>query len=91
MKLKNFLFAAILLFLTLPSFAQQLDNLHSSDVIRSSVNGVTFRMIPVEGGTFTMGATPEQDSPHDDEKPAHEVSLSSFCIGETEVTRAAVP
>ena len=54
-----------------------------------TVNGVTFNMVFVEGGTFTMGATPEQGSDaHDKEKPAHDVTLSSYCIGETEVTQA---
>lgn len=53
------------------------------------VNGVKFKMIYVEGGTFQMGATPEQDSyAHVDEKPVHSVTLSDFCIGETEVTQA---
>ncbi|MDD6784288.1 MAG: formylglycine-generating enzyme family protein [Prevotellaceae bacterium] len=51
-------------------------------------NGVEFYMIPVEGGTFTMGATPEQEKPYSDEKPAHQVTLSSYYIGETEVTQA---
>ena len=54
-----------------------------------TVNGVSFKMVGVEGGTFTMGATAEQGSDaYDDEKPAHEVTLSSFSIGETEVTQA---
>ena len=53
-----------------------------------TVNGVTFKMIPVEGGTFTMGATPEQQNPYSDEEPAHQVTLSSYAIGETEVTQA---
>ena len=45
-------------------------------------------MIPVEGGTFTMGATSEMTDPRDDEKPTHQVTLSSYYIGETEVTQA---
>ena len=54
-----------------------------------TVNGVTFRMLPVEGGTFTMGATAEQGSDaYDDEKPTHSVTLSSYYMGETEVTQA---
>ena len=51
-------------------------------------NGVSFTMIPVEGGTFTMGATSEMTEPFDDEKPTHQVTLSSYYIGETEVTQA---
>ena len=54
-----------------------------------TVNGVTFSMSFVGGGTFTMGATLEQgDDVRDDEKPAHRVTLSDFYIGETEVTQA---
>ena len=54
-----------------------------------TVGGVTFKMIAVEGGTFTMGATNEQgDDAWDSEKPIHSVTLSSYSIGETEVTQA---
>ena len=53
-----------------------------------TVNGVSFKMIRIEGGTFTMGATSEQGSDFDSsEKPTHQVTLSSFSIGETEVTQ----
>jgi formylglycine-generating enzyme required for sulfatase activity len=53
-----------------------------------TVNGVSFKMIRVDGGTFTMGATSEQgDDAGDCEKPAHQVTLSSYYIGETEVTQ----
>ena len=52
-----------------------------------TVNGVTFKMIYVEGGTFTMGATFEQTSAYENEKPAHRVTLSSYYIGEFEVTQ----
>ncbi len=53
-----------------------------------TVNGVSFTMVAVEGGTFTMGATPEQgDDAYSDEKPAHQVTLSSYHIGQTEVTQ----
>ena len=51
-------------------------------------NGVSFEMIAVEGGTFTMGATEEQGSDaYDDESPTHQVTLSSYMIGKTEVTQ----
>lgn len=53
-----------------------------------TVNGVSFNMIKVLGGTFTMGATVEQGSDADsDEKPTHQVTLSDYYIGETEVTQ----
>lgn len=54
-----------------------------------TANGVSFKMIRVDGGTFTMGATSEQGSDADDrEKPAHQVTLSTYYIGETQVTQA---
>ena len=70
-----------------------------------TVNGVSFDMIKVEGGTFWMGAhckkirkglfhsepdtsTPNfDDQAQDIESPVHKVSLSSYYIGETQVTQ----
>lgn len=53
-----------------------------------TVNGVSFTMVAVEGGTFQMGATSEQGSDaYSDEKPVHSVTLSDYYIGETEVTQ----
>lgn len=52
------------------------------------VGNASFKMIYVEGGTFSMGATSEQESDANyDEKPAHSVFLDSYYIGETEVTQ----
>ncbi|MBO7477227.1 MAG: formylglycine-generating enzyme family protein [Salinivirgaceae bacterium] len=52
------------------------------------VNGVKFKMIAVEGGSFMMGATPGQgDDARENEKPAHKVIVDDFLIGETEVTQ----
>ena len=51
------------------------------------VGDVFFRMLPVEGGSFMMGATQEHEKlAKDDEKPVHKVTLDSFMIGEFEVT-----
>ena len=60
----------------------------TNEVMTFEANGVSFTMIPVEGGTFTMGATSEMKNPDDDEQPTHPVTLSSYYIGETEVTQA---
>ena len=58
------------------------------DSLTFKANGISFKMIGVMGGTFTMGATSEQGGDaNDDEKPAHSVTLSSFYMGETEVTQ----
>ena len=59
----------------------------SSDIQTFTVNGVTFNMVTVEGGTFTMGGTSEQGAVASDEKPTHSVTLSTYLIGKTEVTQ----
>lgn len=51
-----------------------------------TVNGVSFTMKLVEGGTFQMGY--DQSDADFDEKPVHSVTVSSYYIGETEVTQA---
>ena len=54
-----------------------------------TANGVSFEMIRVEVGTFTMGATSEQENPKDDEYPTHSVTLTkNYYLGKTEVTQA---
>ena len=72
------------------SNALSSDNKSSAfaNVLPITVNGVTFYMIKVDGGTFTMGATSEMKKSDSDEKPLHQVTLSSYYIGETEVTQA---
>jgi formylglycine-generating enzyme required for sulfatase activity len=44
--------------------------------------------ILVKGGTFTMGCTSEQSGCYDDERPTHSVTLSTYYMGQTEVTQA---
>ena len=56
-------------------------------VKKCKIKGVEFSMIKVEGGTFTMGATKEQGSNHSNQQPTHKVTLSTYYIGETEVTQ----
>lgn len=50
-----------------------------------TVNGIHFNMIYIKGGTFRMGSV-DWDS-FKDESPVHEVSLSPYLIGQTEVTQ----
>ena len=47
------------------------------------LNGSFFEMCFVEGGTFMMGS----DTGQADETPVHEVTLSDYYIGQTEVTQ----
>ena len=59
-------------------------NRSQSDILQELEDNMIF----VQGGTFTMGATPEQSSDAcADEKPVHNVTLSSFYICKYEVTR----
>ena len=69
-----------------PAPAQRVSATYQDNVLR--VGNVSYRMIPVSGGTFTMGATSEMTESDGDEKPTHQVTLSSYSIGETEVTQA---
>lgn len=57
-------------------------------VLSFTVNDVKFKMIAVEGGTFSMGATKEQ-KPWAlwDEEPVRTVTLDDYYIGETEVSQ----
>ena len=62
----------------------------AEDILKKTftVNGVSFSMIYVEGGTFTMGCTPDQGSDcNANENPSHQVTLSDYYIGQTEVTQ----
>lgn len=53
-----------------------------------TVNGESFEMVLVEGGTFMMGGTDEQgDDCESNEKPPQEESVDSFYIGKYEVTQ----
>lgn len=64
------------------------DDNYLKEKITNEVKGVQFSMILVKAGTFTMGATEEQVNPDDNEKPAHQVTLTrDYYIGETEVTQ----
>lgn len=47
------------------------------------VNGVSFDMVPVKGGTFMMGSNDGYPA----ERPVHAETVSDFMIGKTEVTQ----
>ena len=62
----------------------------SESTMSVDVNGIVIDLILVEGGTFTMGATPDliKLAKYDeDELPAHEVTLDSYYMGKYEVTQ----
>jgi|GEM_PF-3219274 len=53
-----------------------------------TVNGVSFSMILVEGGTFTMGDNSDDYVYRNYPATEHQVTLSDYYIGQTEVTQA---
>ena len=60
----------------------------SGSVDSITVNGVTFKMVKIEGGTFMMGAPSSDAEAYSNEMPQHCVTLSEYYIAETEVTQA---
>ena len=49
---------------------------------------LSINMMYVEGGTFMMGASDDDKEAEADERPRHQVTLSDYYIGQTEVTQA---
>lgn len=70
--------------LVAPAVAQEMSQAERLTVVAHLASN----MVPVEGGTFTMGATSEQgNDAYAGEKPKHGVTLSSYYIGRFEVTQ----
>ncbi|MDP6539081.1 MAG: formylglycine-generating enzyme family protein [Planctomycetota bacterium] len=47
---------------------------------------VSFEMVPIPGGRFSMGSPPDEEDREDDEGPEHAVEISPFWLGRCEVT-----
>ena len=81
----------ILMFLLLTtsfSCSQKESASHPLQECHISINGETIEMVLVEGGTFNMGCTPEQEKDaSENEKPLHSENVESFYIGKYEVTQ----
>lgn len=58
------------------------------EIITIPGTDVSFKMVRVDGGTFMMGANEGDDEALGREKPVHQVTLSDYYIGETQVTQA---
>jgi len=78
-KYNFFVLFAIMLFFPKSSYGQEN--------FTFTVNGESFTMIFVEGGTFVMGCTPDQGSCYPGERPTHKVVVPDFFIGELQVTQ----
>jgi sulfatase modifying factor 1 len=55
------------------------------DLITTRAGGIKLKLIPA--GTFQMGSPDDDKDTNNDEKPQHEVRISAFYLGVTEVTR----
>jgi len=76
----------IILALALPIVAHAQKR--KADVIPAVIQQLIDNMVTVEGGTFIMGGTAEQEAePSDYEFPLHEVTVASFLLGKYEVTQ----
>lgn len=75
------------------AFFERIKNYNSTPEVTPglyTVNGVSFQMVDIEGGTFKMGvdsAVVYAGEANIDELPAHEVTVSNFSLSETEVTQ----
>ena len=59
-----------------------------TEILPEPIKEIIDNMVEVEGGTFIMGATPEQgEEAFNDEKPPHKVTVSTFHIGRYPVTQ----
>ncbi len=86
--MKNLSTLFMALFIVMTASAQNSQRNHEDSFVENAL-GLNMTMVYIEGGTFTMGATSEQDVSEDsDEKPTHSVTVSSFYMGQTEVTQA---
>ena len=93
MKIKSLLIAMIAICLTMGftscSHDEPVDEPVDGEVFTYNVNSVQFNMVYVKGGSFWMGATDEQAGDYQsNETPVNRVHLSSYFIGQTEVTQA---
>ncbi len=73
----------LVLFLSGPVVAQE----QLAERLPEIVQAINAQMVRVEGGSFTMGCTPEQEHCADDERPTHRVQIGRFEIGKYEVTQ----
>lgn len=80
------------IFFLMPGHEKSEEQKKSEDVIPEyheketfTVNGVSFDMVRVMGGTFEMGS--DDSDAFDNEKPVHPERVKNFYIGSTEVTQ----
>src|ERR1041385_5805994 len=94
----SFLFAALVPALDAKAQTSVHESLQTKNIGTASVNSLGMRMLPIQPGSFKMGAMVTQfqlgkktdlskDAPYYDETPVHDVTITyPFLISETEVT-----
>src|SRR5438128_553553 len=63
-----------------------IDKLKHEAYTEKLIDKVTFKMVPIPGGTFMMGSPSTEKSREADEGPQHPVTLRPFWMGECEVS-----
>jgi formylglycine-generating enzyme required for sulfatase activity len=59
----------------------------AASYIAVNVNGISFKLVNVLSGEFSMGSPSSEIGRETDEGPQHQVKISPFQMGETEVTQ----
>lgn len=64
-------------------YAQQAFTVYEQEI---EGTGISFKMVPIEGGEFTVGASVKDKKAEDDELPRKQVKVESFWMGAFEVS-----
>jgi len=67
---------------------QEAKTIESGSNVPGYTDASAGTFVLVQGGSFDMGCTPEQQDCYGDEKPVHRVTLGTYYIGQYEVTQA---
>ena len=67
---------------------KERENKKGKDFKEDLGNGVSLEMVEIPDGSFTMGSPKEEKGSSDNERPKHEVRVSSFFMGKFQVTQA---
>jgi formylglycine-generating enzyme required for sulfatase activity len=81
-KIKRFVLLLFAVIFSVAVFGQE-----NEKNLTFTAKNINFEMVFVEGGTFTMGCTSEQNFCFGDEKAVHTVELKDYYIGKYQVTQ----
>ncbi|MHC4645007.1 MAG: formylglycine-generating enzyme family protein [Planctomycetota bacterium] len=65
---------------------RELPSEYNETVTSGSGEKISFKMVPIPGGTFLMGSPQDEPGRKDDEGPQHQVRVDSFYLCATETT-----